>query len=98
MSSRDSYLKRKFGITQRQWEEMYERQGGLCPICGRELHWPEIHGMNKRASPVDHDHKTGRVRGITCINCNRFKIAKNTADSAKRLVEYLDSDFDGRYL
>ena len=94
--SRDAYLMRKFGITQEQWDAMYERQGGLCPICGRELHDPAIHGNHKRASPVDHDHKTGRVRGLTCLHCNRFKIAKNTADSARRLVIYLESDFDAR--
>jgi hypothetical protein len=98
LSKRDAYLKRKFGITQQQWDEIYEKQGGLCPICGRELHHPTIHGNKKRASPVDHDHSDGRVRGITCINCNRFKIAKNTVDSAKRLVKYLESKFDGRYI
>jgi hypothetical protein len=95
---RDAYLTRKFGITQKQWEDMFYMQGGQCPICFKPLHFPDIHGKGKRASPVDHDHKTGRVRGLTCLHCNRFKIAKNTAESAERLVKYLDSKFDGREL
>ena len=95
-NNRDAYLKRKFGITPEQWDKMYEMQGGQCPICDKELHKPNT--SSKRASPVDHDHKTGRVRGITCLNCNRFKIAKNTVESAERLIKYLDSKFDGRNL
>lgn len=98
MKLRSKYLKAKYGITQEQWHEMYHMQQGKCPICLRKLHYPEIHGRHRRASPVDHDHKTGRVRGLTCTNCNRFKIAKNDALSAKRLVKYLASDFDGRNL
>ncbi|MEY2571744.1 MAG: hypothetical protein QOE63_2094 [Acidimicrobiaceae bacterium] len=38
---------------------MIERQGGVCAICGRPD--PEH---------VDHDHATGRIRGILCFNCN----------------------------
>ena len=94
-NKRDLYLKRKFGITQAQWDKMYKLQGGQCPICFNPLHKP---GGTKRAAPVDHDHRTGRVRGLTCLHCNRFKIAKNTVESAERLVKYLDSAFDGRLL
>jgi Autographiviridae endonuclease VII len=94
-TSRASSLKRKYGITVAQWDKMFERQNGLCPICLRKL-LQYGNPWGRRASPVDHDHKSGRVRGITCNPCNRFKIAKNTAETAKRLLPYLDSEFDGR--
>jgi len=58
-SNRKSHLKRKYGMTLEAFEAMLASQGGGCAICGR----PD-------ADNVDHDHKTGRVRGILCFNCN----------------------------
>lgn len=95
--NREARLKTRYGITILQWEKMYELQKGLCPICERPL-LKYNNKWGRRASPVDHCHKTKRVRGITCSPCNRYKIAKNNAESAKRLLPYLDSDFDGRNL
>ena len=63
LSDRKSYLMRKYGMTIEQYDAMLEAQGGGCFICSctpREdisLH-------------VDHDHSTGKVRGILCFRCN----------------------------
>lgn len=62
-SSRRSHLKRKFGLTVEQYDEMLAAQGGVCAICGR----PPREDI---ALHVDHDHETGRVRGLTCFGCN----------------------------
>lgn len=43
---------------------MLDEQGGGCKLCGRRPY-----GKNKM--PVDHDHRTGKVRGILCTPCNR---------------------------
>jgi hypothetical protein len=59
ISDRRSHLKRKYGLTLEDFDAMLESQGGGCAICGR----PD-------ADNVDHDHETGRVRGILCWNCN----------------------------
>jgi hypothetical protein len=96
-NKRDSYLKRKYGITEAQWQEMYTLQNGKCPICIKPLYLPG-NSAGKRAAAVDHDHKTGRVRGLTCLRCNRFRISRNTAESVGRLYKYLSSTFDGRLL
>lgn len=74
---------------------MFSLQKGRCAICQKPIFKPKT---GKRAASVDHDHYTGRVRGLACYNCNRFLIARNTADSARRLVPYLESTFDGREL
>src|SRR5574343_1926316 len=60
---RESHLNEKFGITSEYYEEMLDRQDGVCAICGRE--------DKGRRLAVDHCHDTGRVRGLLCNRCNR---------------------------
>ena len=40
------------------------KQGRRCAICSKELFWPSTN------THVDHDHKTGKIRGILCTGCN----------------------------
>mgnify|MGYP001591247724 CR=1 FL=1 len=86
-----------YGITIEQWQKMYEQQKGLCPIClGPIPNFEDKH--NKLAVAVDHDHKTKKVRGLTCWRCNQYCISNNTVETARRLVAYLEQDTDGRDL
>lgn len=68
-SQRKSQLKRKFGLTPEQYEEIGTNQGNVCAICKK----PE-HRKNKRgetcALSVDHNHSTGKVRELLCRGCN----------------------------
>jgi len=57
--ARNYHLRRRYGITVEHFDRMFAEQGGLCAIC-REA--PAEH--------VDHDHATGRVRALLCLNCN----------------------------
>lgn len=78
-------------MTVLQYKTMLEQQGGVCRICGK----PE----QKRRLAVDHDHKTGRVRGLLCWWCNNKLLAsRNTAEMFRRAAEYLESKFDGRLI
>ncbi len=63
MRERAGHLKRKYGITVGQYDEMLAAQGGGCCICGR----PPREDVSLH---VDHDHSTGEVRGILCFRCN----------------------------
>jgi recombination endonuclease VII len=58
--NRRSLLKRQYGLTTKGYAQMQEDQDGLCAICYRV---PATH--------IDHDHATGKVRGLLCENCNR---------------------------
>jgi hypothetical protein len=55
-------LAKKYKLTKQQYEEILQEQGGVCAICG---------GTCKRRLAVDHDHDTGKVRGLLCSRCNR---------------------------
>src|ERR1700680_779912 len=59
------HLKRLYGLTIKDFEEMVERQFNCCAVCGKNG-VDEKHG---RLS-VDHDHKTGKIRELLCDNCN----------------------------
>ena len=62
--TRNNDLKRNYGITLQEHQEMYEKQNGHCAICKGE-------GDGKwKKLCVDHDHKTGKVRQLLCRNCN----------------------------
>lgn len=56
----DQHLRNKYGITGEQWDTLFEIQGRVCAICGSE---------NEKWQ-TDHDHKTGRFRGVLCRHCN----------------------------
>jgi tRNA(Ile2) C34 agmatinyltransferase TiaS len=53
-----------YGITVEQFNEMLERQNGVCAICGEDNS-----RFGKRLA-IDHDHDTGVVRGLLCNSCN----------------------------
>lgn len=57
-----------FAITVEQYDEMLARQGGVCAICQAE-ETQTVRGTVRGLS-VDHDHETGRVRGLLCNLCN----------------------------
>jgi hypothetical protein len=56
-------LKKKFGLTLSQYDEMLSTQCGVCAICGGAC------ATGRRLS-VDHCHSTGKVRGLLCVRCN----------------------------
>ena len=58
------YQLKRYNITLDQYNEMFNKQEGKCAIC--QKHQNEL----KKILYVDHDHKTGEVRGLLCKNCN----------------------------
>lgn len=67
---KNSELKRAFGITVEQYEEIAKSQDFVCSICKQ----PEREKRNGRirALAVDHNHTTGKIRGLLCGRCNKF--------------------------
>ncbi len=67
-NKRDSNIRIKYKIESEDYDSLFESQDGVCAICGL----PETEqrkGQIKMLS-VDHNHETGKVRGLLCGNCN----------------------------
>lgn len=58
------FLRNQYGISVGDYRDMLGEQSGRCAICGK--HQSEL----KQALSVDHDHATGKVRGLLCSSCN----------------------------
>ena len=78
-------LLQTYGITNQDYEQMLENQGFCCAGCG--LH----QNILEKKLNVDHDHVTGKVRGLLCGNCNRaLGLVKDNMETLVRLQEYLE--------
>lgn len=79
-------LKRKFGISLNDYNEMLHRQGGACAIC-RSKNVGRSDGIK---FAVDHDHNTGKIRGLLCKSCNTLLgNAKESIETLKAAKAYL---------
>lgn len=80
--SRKATLK-KYNLTEAEYAEMLERQKGVCAICFRHQRYQHL--------AVDHCHKTGVVRGLLCVMCNRgLGRFFDSPVRLRRAAEYLD--------
>lgn len=83
---RAGHLKRKFGITPETYDEMLAGQDGGCAICRRPP-------RDDIALHVDHEHGTGRVRGLLCFRCNNaLGDFEDDAPLLMRAVDYVTFD------
>lgn len=74
-----------YGLTPDEYWAIYEYQGGVCYLCRR------ANGKTKRLC-VDHDHKTGFVRGLLCQRDNKLLgWARDATDFFQRCIDYLSS-------
>lgn len=58
------WMKRRYGLTPSQADELLAAQGDKCGCCGA------MEPGNKNGWCVDHDHATGKIRAILCHGCN----------------------------
>lgn len=81
----DYRLKAAYGISLAQYEEMLVAQDGRCKICGSDK--ADSRG---RSLHVDHDHLTGKVRGLLCNQCNHaIGLLQDSPERFERAASYL---------
>ena len=79
-------LKRGYGITVDQYWEMLVLQLGCCRICGKQL-------VGAKEPCVDHCHKTGRVRGLLCMACNKgIGLLLDDPNILRNALKYLEEE------
>lgn len=75
------HIKSKYGVTEEAYNALFQAQNGRCKIC--RLNSP------KKLS-IDHDHTTGRIRGLLCQSCNvGVGMFKDDVDLLAKAIEYL---------
>lgn len=86
---------RVYGITPEDYWSTLEKQGSVCAVCGTDK------CETDRQFAVDHEHVEGYetmipeekgkyFRGLLCNTCNRWRVAKNDLDTARKIVTYLE--------
>jgi len=82
---KDTALRKDHGISLVKYEALLNKQEGACAICKQPL------TENKKHLDVDHDHTTGKIRGLLCNSCNRgigfLKDCPNTLRAAANYIE-----------
>ena len=83
-NKRNRNLIGRYGITVKEYDRLLEEQDHKCAICDGEM------DEGKRFA-VDHDHKTGAIRGIVHVRCNTaIALFKDSPEICRRAAEYLE--------
>jgi hypothetical protein len=86
---RGYYIVNKYNLTQEEYDAMYNRQHGCCAICGS----PER--LEIKLLSIDHDHTTGKVRGLLCLTCNTLLgMCHDDINILAKAIEYLGGQHD----
>lgn len=80
-------IKAMYRIEPSEYMAMVKAQGGLCAVCRHR----KLEGWGRRELCLDHDHKTGKVRGLLCNPCNvALGHLRDDLEIARALVAYLE--------
>ena len=87
---RDNRYRYEYGITLEDYNQMFADQNGCCDICG--IHQSDT----EHRFCVDHNHKTGEVRGLLCRTCNAGlgHFADSTENLAKAIIYLQERSYE----
>lgn len=82
----EQHVQQTYGLGEGEYAQLYELQGRVCALCQRAT------GRSKKLA-VDHDHRTGKVRGLLCSPCNKDVLghARDSVAYFRRCIDYLES-------
>lgn len=83
---KDKTRQRNTGWTHDAYEEAFKKQHGRCAICGKKLN-----STRYTRFAGDHDHKTGKTRGLLCTKCNTaLGLVDEDITTLKNMITYID--------
>lgn len=86
---RATMMKNRYNFTIDEYNEMWEKQQGLCVVCNQPETTKHQTGVTRNLG-VDHDHLTGKVRGLLCQQCNKaLGDVDDSIEKLEALIEYL---------
>ena len=89
-----SHIRRTYGIDKAGFIELVSLSGGKCMICDRELDLTTRTNQPNKLQ-IDHDHVTGKVRGILCFSCNTaLGKMQDSPETLKKAARYLENPPD----
>jgi len=88
--NRRAGIKRRYGLTLEELAALLGNQGGECAICSVVITLDGPRGKSK--AYVDHNHATGKIRSLLCIECNTAigKFRENT-EVMRKAIQYLET-------
>lgn len=84
-----SEIRRRYGITIDEYENKLRMCCNVCEICGDP---PYSKGTGKHPLYIDHNHKTGKVRGLLCTRCNTFLHYLEDTSFVSKAEQYINLD------
>jgi hypothetical protein len=85
-AKQNGYMRRIHGVNSEEYETLLARQGGKCALCGTTDPKGPIPGQ----FVFDHDHTTGKIRGLLCNCCNTgLGMFEDSVEALTRAVRYL---------
>jgi hypothetical protein len=83
-------LKKAYGISLQDYNELLTKQNGKCSICGVDNNG--YYRKKPRAFAVDHCHTTSKIRGLLCSDCNTgIGLLKDNIDLLNNAIKYLNN-------
>jgi len=81
-------LKNKYGLSITEFDDLLLSENNKCPICGQPLDL-----LNLKNICIDHNHLTGKVRGILCRKCNlAIGLLRDNPEYLRNAIKYLEGD------
>ena len=85
-SDRAHNILKIYGLEKKEYDEMLKKQNGKCAICGKD----SVRKNRNIALSIDHDHETGKVRGLLCTKCNNaLAFARDDVEILEKASKYL---------
>lgn len=87
----EQHLKYKYSLTINELNESLDKQNGNCAICEDVLPDLLVYNNRRRGYAIDHNHETGKFRGILCLKCNSMLgMARDSKELLIKAASYLD--------